>query len=175
MSGMNRSLVLLLTPALLILSGCQKPVSDGPATAPPVPPVVEPSTPPTASSGPGELKSTSSGIQYQELVTGTGQRPMIGQSLQIYYTGRLKEGGEPFDSGVFNFNPMKDKVIKGWNLGIFGDAEIPPMRVGGKRKLIIPPSLGYGSMESGPIPPNSTLIFDIELKRIASGQGPFGG
>ena len=174
MNGMNRSPVLLLTAALLILSGCQKPASDGPKEAT-APPVVESTAPPASPSGPGELKSTASGLQYQDLVTGSGQRPMIGQSLQIYYTGRLKEGGEPFDSGVFDFNPMKDKVIRGWNLGIFGDAEIPPMRVGGKRKLIIPPGLGYGSMESGPIPPNSTLIFDIELKRVASGQGPFGG
>lgn len=174
MIKIKQGLVWLVVPMLLILSGCQKKSDEG-LNASTAPVAVEPAATPATEGTPGEMKTTSSGLQYQDLLIGGGPRPMIGQSLQIYYTGRLEEGGKPFDSGVFNFNPMKDKVIKGWTIGIFGNSEIPPMRVGGKRKLIIPPDLGYGSMESGPIPPNSTLIFDVELKRVASGQGAIGG
>lgn len=172
MSRMNRRTAWVLAPALLLLAGCQKPVSQAPDVATPETPVAS-TTPQPPTSEPGEIRSTASGLQYQDLLIGTGPRPIIGQSLQIYYTGRLEEGGKPFDSGVFNFNPMKDKTIKGWGLGILGDSEIEPMRIGGRRKLIIPPNLGYGGMESGPVPPNSTLIFEIELKRALDNQNPF--
>jgi peptidylprolyl isomerase len=170
MSRTDRHAAWLLAPALLLLSGCQKPAGD--TTEKTNVGTVATPAPTVATSGPGEMKTTATGLQYQDLVVGSGPRPIIGQSLQLYYTGRLEEGGKPFDSGVFNFNPVKDKTIKGWNLGILGDAEIEPMRIGGRRKLIIPPNLGYGGMESGPVPPNSTLIFEIELKRTLDNQNP---
>jgi len=152
---------------LLITTGCRhsdatptKELTAGPTAVTSEAPAI-PATP----SGPGQLIETSSGLKYQDLEKGTGLRPMVGQSLQIYYTGRLEEGGKPFDSGVFNYNPFKDKTIRGWKLGILGDGEIEAMRVGGRRKLIIPPDLGYGSSETGPVPAGSTLIFEIELRK----------
>ncbi|MFM8394887.1 MAG: FKBP-type peptidyl-prolyl cis-trans isomerase [Acidobacteriota bacterium] len=169
-----RILACLLIPVLVSLSGCNRP-SATPATGETTPPA----TSPTAENGTapivGQLRTTSSGLKYEDIEIGSGPRPMIGQSLQIYYTGRLEEGGKPFDSGVFNYNPIKDKTIKGWKIGILGNGEIEPMRIGGRRKLIIPPDLGYGGLETGPVPPNSTLIFEIELKRALEGQSPFGG
>ena len=153
---------------LTVLSGCSKP-SDQPAekaAQPSVESAATPGTSPLAIPIVGERRTTSSGLIYEEIEIGTGPRPLIGQSLQIYYTGRLEEGGKPFDNGVFNYNPIKDKTIKGWKIGILGDGEIEPMRIGGRRKLIIPPDLGYGGLETGPVPANSTLIFEIELNRV---------
>lgn len=141
-----------VTPSSETTTGSTAVTSEAPAVT---------ATPPA----PGQIIETSSGIKYQDLDKGSGPRPMIGQSLQIYYTGRLEEGGQPFDSGVFNYNPFKDKTIRGWKLGILGDGEIEGMRIGGRRKLIIPPELGYGNSETGPVPPGSTLIFEIELRR----------
>lgn len=150
-----------LASILLLLAACRRSEVVSTKESSPEPATVTPSRP----SAPGTIIETSSGLKYQDLETGSGPRPMIGQSLQIYYTGRLEEGGPPFDSGVFNYNPMKDKTIRGWKLGILGSSEIEAMRVGGRRKLIIPPELGYGGSETGSIPPNSTLIFEIELRR----------
>ena len=133
-----------------------------------------PATPatPATPAAPGGLRTSASGLQYEDLLIGNGPRPLLGQSLQIFYVGRLGDGKQ-FDSGVFTYNPLKDKTIKGWKLGILGDADVEPMRVGGKRKLIIPPDLGYGSMETGPVPPNSTLIFELELKKVIDTENPF--
>jgi peptidylprolyl isomerase len=165
-------LACLLIPFLLGLSGCKKP-SEAPATGVTPSPTATPPANGGTTSVVGQLRTTSSGLKYEDTEIGSGPRPMIGQSLQIYYTGRLEEGGQPFDSGVFNYNPIKEKTIKGWKIGILGDGEIEPMRIGGRRKLIIPPELGYGGLETGPVPPNSTLIFEIELKRAIDGQSPF--
>lgn len=137
------------------------------ATPSPTPPAATPAQP-------TGLRTSASGLQYEDLLIGSGPRPLLGQSLQIFYVGRLGDGKQ-FDSGVFNYNPLKDKTIKGWKLGILGDTDVEPMRVGGKRKLIIPPELGYGSMESGPVPPNSTLIFELELKKVIDTQNPLSG
>lgn len=142
---------------------------------PETPPAASPAasaTPIVAPAAPGGLRTSASGLQYEDLLIGNGPRPLLGQSLQIFYVGRLGDGKQ-FDSGVFTYNPLKDKTIKGWKLGILGDADVEPMRVGGKRKLIIPPDLGYGSMETGPVPPNSTLIFELELKKVIDTENPF--
>ncbi|NBO64340.1 MAG: FKBP-type peptidyl-prolyl cis-trans isomerase [Acidobacteria bacterium] len=162
----TKVLLFVLTPimSLLICTGCQR--SEPDQTRETRIPAEQADTAPKADPPmPGAIIETSSGLKYQDLERGSGPRPMIGQSLQIYYTGRLKEGGEPFDSGVFNYNPIKDKTIRGWKLGILGDGEVEAMRIGGRRKLIIPPDLGYGSSETGPVPPQSTLIFEIELRK----------
>ena len=106
--------------------------------------------------------TTASGLKYIDLVEGSGSTPRTGQTISVNYTGTL-ENGTKFDSSFdhgrpFEFRIGTGAVIKGWDEGLMS------MRVGGKRKLIIPPALGYGGRGSPPkIPGNSTLIFDVEL------------
>ncbi|MCA1595552.1 MAG: FKBP-type peptidyl-prolyl cis-trans isomerase [Chloroflexi bacterium] len=106
-------------------------------------------------------QKTSDGLQYKDLKVGTGPSPKSGDNVTVTYTGYLTDGTK-FDSsfdhgGTFDFVIGQGNVIKGWDEGVAS------MKVGGKRKLIVPPDLGYGPGGSGPIPPNSTLIFDVEL------------
>jgi peptidylprolyl isomerase len=174
---MNRITHLALFFVLLTLLGCQgqsrsTAVTPTPAAATPAP-TATPGSPQSAS---GELKTTPSGLQYQDLVVGTGPRPLFNQTVRVFYTGRL-QSGTVFDSTkgqpAFEFKLGVDPMIKGWTLGVGGDSRqgIEPMRVGGKRKLIIPPELGYGNQPQGTIPANSTLIFEIELVAV---RGPGG-
>lgn len=114
---------------------------------------------PTKVSGAGV--TTASGLQYWDLTTGSGAVAEPGKIVQVHYTGWLADGTK-FDSSVdrgqpFEFPLGAGRVIKGWDEGVAG------MKVGGKRQLHIPPNLGYGSRPMGPIPPNSSLIFDVEL------------
>ena len=104
---------------------------------------------------------TGSGLKYVDEVVGTGESPSPGRIVRVHYTGRL-ENGTKFDSSVDRGQPFEfpigvGAVIKGWDEGVM------TMKVGGKRKLIVPPDLGYGADGVGPIPPNSTLIFEVEL------------
>ncbi|WP_017301062.1 FKBP-type peptidyl-prolyl cis-trans isomerase [Nodosilinea nodulosa] len=111
------------------------------------------------------LVTTDSGLQYVDVVEGTGAMPQPGQRVTVHYTGTLEDGTK-FDSSrdrgrPFSFQIGVGQVIKGWDEGV------GTMRVGGQRKLIIPPELGYGSRGAGGvIPPNATLLFDVELLRI---------
>jgi FKBP-type peptidyl-prolyl cis-trans isomerase len=106
--------------------------------------------------------TTPSGLKYVDQVVGTGDTAAAGQNVSVHYTGWL-ENGKKFDSSVdrgqpFSFPLGAGRVIKGWDEGVQG------MKVGGKRKLTIPSDLGYGSRGAGGvIPPNATLIFDVEL------------
>ena len=106
--------------------------------------------------------TTSSGLKYVDQVVGTGELAVAGKTANVHYTGWL-ENGKKFDSSVdrgqpFSFPLGAGRVIKGWDEGVQG------MKVGGKRKLTIPSDLGYGSRGAGGvIPPNATLIFDVEL------------
>jgi peptidylprolyl isomerase len=100
-------------------------------------------------------------LKYVDEVVGTGESPSPGKVVRVHYTGRL-ENGTKFDSSFDHGQPLEfpigvGRVIKGWDEGLM------TMKVGGKRKLIVPPDLGYGARRVGPIPPNSTLIFDVEL------------
>ena len=119
-----------------------------------------------ASAQSGKPVTTSSGLQMIDTQAGTGASPKQGQTAVVHYTGYLNDNGnkgKKFDSSVdrgqpFEFPIGQGRVIKGWDEGVAS------MKVGGKRTLIIPPALGYGaSGAGGVIPPNATLIFDVEL------------
>jgi FKBP-type peptidyl-prolyl cis-trans isomerase len=105
---------------------------------------------------------TSTGLEYEDTEVGTGATPQAGQRVTVHYTGWLTNGTK-FDSSrdrgtPFTFNIGRGQVIAGWDEGVAS------MKVGGKRKLTIPSNLAYGAQgAAGVIPPNSTLIFDVEL------------
>jgi FKBP-type peptidyl-prolyl cis-trans isomerase FkpA len=104
------------------------------------------------------------GVTVQDLKVGGGATATSGKVVSAHYIGRFPDGTK-FDSSYDAGPPVEfllgaGKVIKGWDLGIEG------MRVGGKRKLTIPPELAYGARGGGPIPPNATLVFDVELMAV---------
>lgn len=111
---------------------------------------------------PENTVTTSSGLQYSDLVVGTGATPKVGQLAVVHYTGWLTNG-KKFDSSLdrgepFTFPLGQKRVIAGWDEGV------ATMMVGGKRRLTIPPNLGYGERGAGGvIPPNATLVFEVEL------------
>ena len=110
---------------------------------------------------------TASGLGYVDLVDGQGARPAAGDSVSVHYTGWLKDGTK-FDSSLdrgqpFEFAIGRGRVIRGWDEGVAS------MKVGGKRKLIIPAHLGYGERGAGGvIPPGATLIFEVELLGVTA-------
>jgi len=110
--------------------------------------------------------TTASGLKYVDVKVGSGASPVKGKQVKVHYTGTL-ENGTKFDSSVdrnepFSFVIGVGQVIPGWDEGVMG------MKVGGKRKLIIPSKLGYGAAGAGGvIPPNATLLFDVELLDVA--------
>lgn len=119
---------------------------------------------PTVPPNTAAIATTASSLQYQDIVVGTGAQPQSGQTVTVNYTGWL-DNGTKFDSSLdrnqpFSFTLGQGGVIKGWDEGV------ATMKVGGKRRLIIPPALGYGSQSQGTIPPNSRLTFDVELLSI---------
>lgn len=103
-------------------------------------------------------------IQIEDIAIGPGEEAKDGHSVEIHYTGTL-ENGTKFDSSrdrnqTFTFRLGSGQVIKGFDMGVLG------MKVGGRRKITIPSEFGYGSRAVGSIPPNSTLIFDLELVSV---------
>lgn len=108
------------------------------------------------------LPAHAQNFKVQDLQVGTGEEAVRGRTVVVHYTGWLQSNGEKFDSSVdrgkpFSFRLGAGRVIRGWDEGFAG------MKVGGKRRLTIPPSYGYGNRRVGPIPAGSTLIFDVEL------------
>lgn len=109
-----------------------------------------------------KMITTESGLKYLDLVVGSGASPVKGKQVTVHYTGTLEDGTQ-FDSSFDRKKPFVfvigvRQVIKGWDEGVMG------MKVGGKRKLVIPANLGYGARGAGrTIPPNATLLFDVEL------------
>lgn len=119
-----------------------------------------------------EMERRPTGLYVQDLVEGEGARADSGDIATVHYTGWLPTGRK-FDSSRDRETPFEvaigyGRVIDGWDQGIVG------MRVGGQRRLVIPPALGYGAQGTGPIPGNSTLVFDVELLDVVN-RVPEGG
>jgi peptidylprolyl isomerase len=135
------------------------PAAAAPATTAPA--TAAPAAVPAQTEG-GNLTKTASGLQYEDLVVGTGDTPQPTDMVTVHYTGTLADG-TVFDASRQHGGPVSfplNGVIKGWTEGVGS------MQVGGTRKLVIPPDLGYGSRANGPIPANSTLTFIVELLDI---------
>jgi FKBP-type peptidyl-prolyl cis-trans isomerase len=136
------------------------PVAQTPAVGKAVTPVSSPA--PKKAKAVHKVKTTESGLKYEILKEGKGAVAKAGQQVSVHYTGWLTDGTK-FDSSVdrgqpFQFTLGAGNVIKGWDEGVAG------MKIGEKRKLTIPPDLGYGERGAGGvIPANATLIFDVEL------------
>ncbi|MGH7622432.1 MAG: FKBP-type peptidyl-prolyl cis-trans isomerase [Gemmatimonadaceae bacterium] len=153
------AVVLLVTVALLGLTGCGG-SSPAPATAPAPRPVMGPVERTTFAPSLGvhldQMLRHGSGLYVQDLKVGTGAVALKGKSMVVRYAGYLANGTE-FDHGEITVQIGGDNTIAAWKEGLLG------MRVGGQRRLVVPPSLGYGTAAAGEIPANSVLVFDIEM------------
>lgn len=183
---MRRSLLTVLTVAAFAATACGYPdpyASTGPVAnespGPSSSPVVAPGTDDFNAGAGLPVITFPDGLKFIELKVGTGEAAKKGENVTVQYTGWLSTGGTPFDSSrnpgrtAFTVQLGAGQVIPGWDEGI------PGMLVGGKRKLIIPPALGYGSQgQSDPntgavvIPGNATLVFEVELIAVAPGPSP---
>jgi peptidylprolyl isomerase len=167
-------LVVIATGALVLASvlggdGGEEAVSQPSATVSTPAGPTPPASPPEVS---GETVTTPSGLQYIDLQAGTGATPQANQTVIANYSGWLQSTGSLFDSSLnpdrepFQFVLGLGRVIQGWDEGF------STMQVGGKRRLIIPPALAYGEAGQGDIPPNATLIFDVELLEVVGEPTP---
>lgn len=127
-------------------------------------PLLAQDSPPVPRTMEGKPSYTKSGTQYWDILLGTGKKAIPGFTVRVHYTGWYKKSKTAyvvFDTShgrdPFSFDLGVGRVIKGWDEGLQG------MKVGGKRQLVIPPDSGYGNRGSGKIPPNTTLIFEVEL------------
>jgi len=113
-----------------------------------------------------DISAEDTGLIIEDLVVGSGPAASPGDIVTVKYTGRLKSNGKQFDAGTISFKLGEGKVIPGWEQGIAN------MQIGGTRKLTIPPELAYGRNGAGGgiIPPNATLLFNVELIGISNGS-----
>ncbi len=167
---LSLAVVIICTLVIVVaqLTSSTPPVNAAPDSAPVIPvselekPLTPETTPMTTASNDDGYITTATGLKYKDLVVGTGVEPRQGQTVVVDYTGTLTNG-KKFDSSrdrgqPFQFKIGVGQVIKGWDEGV------STMRVGGRRELVIPAELAYGSRAvGGVIPANSTLIFDVEL------------
>lgn len=155
---MKQSIIWLLVIGLMIMGCGQAEKKTEEQTAAPPPQEM-------MQAEPGKTVITASGLNYVDLVVGDGAVAEAGKTVVVHYTGWLQDGTQ-FDSskdrGPFTFALGAGRVIAGWDEGVAG------MKVGGKRRLIIPPHLGYGERGAGGgrIPPNATLTFEVELLEV---------
>ena len=144
--------LLLILAALALVLGCSAPAASGAASA-------------------GKEVKLADGLTYTDDQVGTGAEATSGKTVSVHYTGWLTDGTK-FDSSKDRGDPFEfplgaGHVIKGWDEGVQG------MKVGGTRKLTIPPALGYGARGAGGvIPPNATLVFEVELLGVETPQAP---
>ncbi|XP_071449916.1 46 kDa FK506-binding nuclear protein isoform X2 [Hetaerina americana] len=122
-------------------------------------------TPKTPKTDDMQKKTLPGGVAIEDIKIGNGPIAKAGRMVSVYYVGRLKHNNKQFDSTQqgpgFKFRLGSNEVIKGWDIGVSG------MKVGGKRKIVCPPNMAYGSKGSPPvIPPNSSLVFEVELKGV---------
>jgi len=166
-SGIGAPVIIALIIGALVIAGIaylisQNTVTTSPAPAtPPATPAAEFTPPAPVSVDADGTATMASGLKYKDIVEGTGESPKPGKLVTVHYTGTFPDG-EKFDSSVDKGPPYKfvigsGRVIKGWDEGIM------TMKVGGKRKLIVPPDLAYGANGRDGIPPNATLLFEVEL------------
>lgn len=169
--------LVLISAVLLATGGCSKlteppkpepiqgqtPTTTGADTKPEAKPSAAPTPTPTPAQPPPDPNAK---LEIKDLTVGKGAEAKAGDTVKVHYVGTLKNG-EEFDASKkhgnepFTFELGKGRVIKGWDEGVAG------MKVGGKRKLTIPPHLGYGARGAGAkIPPNSTLVFEVELVEV---------
>ena len=151
MTRFTIAIIAIIALAVLVFAGCEKqPAADQAADQAP---------PPAAA-----VEAKAPGLVIEDTKVGAGAAAKTGDTVTVHYTGRLTDGTK-FDSSLdrnapFTFTLGAGQVISGWDQGVVG------MKVGGKRKLTIPPDLAYGDRGIGPIPPRSTLVFDIELLAV---------
>jgi FKBP-type peptidyl-prolyl cis-trans isomerase len=166
-SMFNRVWVIALAAAVVgtIVYGAM-PKSSQTATAPKpaTPPATAPATPAAPAQPAAPASTPAAEVKTEDVKVGTGPEVKVGDSVTVHYTGTLTNG-EKFDSSRDRGEPLtftigSTSIIPGWSQGIVG------MKQGGQRKLTIPPSLGYGERGKGEIPPNATLLFDIEVVKI---------
>jgi peptidylprolyl isomerase len=146
---------LALAVGSMLLAACD---SDGPAQ-PDFQVIEEVTFAPSLGIDLTAMTKTASGLYYQDLAEGTGDASTAGNTVEVAYTGYLNSGAT-FDSGSFSFVLASGQVVPGFDEGVTG------MKVGGERRIIIPPQLGYGAAAVGSIPAGSILIFDVELLSI---------
>lgn len=150
--------------AIALLAGCNQYEAQKAASAAGANPSSSSTPAPAAAATPtgGKVHKLPSGLQYEDMVVGSGKMAEPGMNVSVHYTGWLTDGTK-FDSSLdrnqaFQFQLGAGMVIRGWDEGVKG------MRIGGKRKLTIPSDMGYGAQGAGGvIPPNATLVFDVEL------------
>src|SRR5262245_59526298 len=159
--SMNRTMLMLVAALCVAAVGCKSTQQTSSTSSQSTSMAAGGTTTEAKAATGGKVHKLASGLQYEDLVVGSGTMAEPGMHVSVHYTGWLTNGTE-FDSSRNTGQPLKfqlgtKSVIAGWDEGIKG------MRIGGKRKLTIPPDMGYGKEGYGPIPPNATLLFDVEL------------